>query len=200
MKEPKLFILMFIKLSATTLVILHFWILSGLCTPRRCRTNAQKHDSSASSDPGALYYNSPGNHIIHSPVVLEEEKRDEGWEKEGNWKVLVQSPNGRSVGRDRDQSAWRRRGRREAKFISNWISTTHADRDTLVAGTTSTLSGWTRTDESQVTTRSPTRNFPGVAPPAPQMHTIWKKEELPPNCMEAFQHFLLSLTDLIKTH
>lgn len=191
---------MCIRLWATALVILHFWTLSGLCSRGLCRNNAQKHDSSASSDSGALYHNSPGNHIIHSPVVLEEEKRDEGWEKEGDWKVLVQSPNGRSVGRERDQSDWKRRGRREPKYMSNWISTTHADRDTLVAGTTSTLSGWIRTDESQVMTRSPTRNFPGVAPPAPQMHTIWRKEELPLSCMEASQHLHLSSTDLIKTH
>lgn len=95
---------MCIKLSATTLVILHFWTRSGLCSRRLWHNNAQKHNSSASPDSGALYHNSPGNHIIHSPVVLEEEKRDEGWEKEGNWKVLVQSSNGRSVGRDRDQS------------------------------------------------------------------------------------------------
>lgn len=75
---------MCIKLSASTLVILHFWTLSGLCSRHLCHNNVQKQDSSASSDSGALYHNSPGNHIIHSPVVLEEEKRDEGWEKEGN--------------------------------------------------------------------------------------------------------------------
>lgn len=73
-----------IELSASTLVTLRLWTPSGLCSRRLCHNNAQKHDSSASSDSGALYHNSPGNHIIHSPVVLEEEKRDEGWEKEGN--------------------------------------------------------------------------------------------------------------------
>lgn len=52
---------------------------------------------------------------------------------------------------------------------------TYADRETLVAGTTSTLLGWTRTDESHVTTLSPMRNFPGVAPPAPQMQMIWMR-------------------------
>lgn len=66
--------------------------------------------------------------------------------------------------------------RRVDRLTKTFKWTTHADRETLVAGTTSTLFGWTKTDESHVTTRSPMRNFPGVAPPAPQMHTIWTQK------------------------
>lgn len=44
----------------------------------------------ASSDPGALHHDGPRHHIIHSPIVLEEQKCDEGREKEGDGKVLVQ--------------------------------------------------------------------------------------------------------------
>lgn len=61
--------------------------------------------SSASSDPGALDNNCTSYHIIHSPVVLEEQKCDEGREKEGNRKVLVQGSDSWSVEGDRD-SDW----------------------------------------------------------------------------------------------
>lgn len=49
---------------------------------------------------------------------------------------------------------------------------THAERDTLDAGTTRTRLGRTSVDVSHVTTRRPSRNFPGVAPPAPQMQSV----------------------------
>lgn len=50
---------------------------------------------------------------------------------------------------------------------------THAERETLDAGTTRTRLGRTRVDVSHVTTRRPSRNFPGVAPPAPQIQIVW---------------------------
>ncbi len=52
------------------------------------------------------------------------------------------------------------------------IRITHADKLTLDAGTTKTRLGCTRTVVSHETTRSPRRNFPGVAPPAPQIQMI----------------------------
>lgn len=58
--------------------------------------------SSASSHPGALHNNCTSYHIIHCPVVLKEQKCDEGWEKEGNREVFVQGSNSWSVKRDRD--------------------------------------------------------------------------------------------------
>ena len=50
--------------------------------------------SSASSGPGAFHNYCTSDHIIHSPVVLKEQKCDEGREKEGNRKVLVQGSDG----------------------------------------------------------------------------------------------------------
>ena len=66
--------------------------------------------------------------------------------------------------------------------LCRWRTTTiswrtHAERETSVAGTTRTLCGWTRTEESHITTWRPRRSFPGVAPPAPQRHAIWKQEK-----------------------
>lgn len=58
---------------------------------------------SASSNPGALNNNGTSYHIVHCPVVLKKQKCDEGWEKEGNWKVLVQGSNGWSVEGDRER-------------------------------------------------------------------------------------------------
>lgn len=58
----------------------------------------------ASSGPGSLDNNCTSYHIIHSPVVLEEQKRDEGWEEEGNGKVLIQGSNSRSVEGDRNST------------------------------------------------------------------------------------------------
>lgn len=157
---------------------------------KHCTVPAQhrsSHYSSASSDSGALDNNSSSYHIIYSPVVLKEQKCDEGWEKEGNWKVLVQGSNRRSVEGKKEIMLGLKKETQAAS--RSWESMTHADRDTLVAGTTSTLLGWTRTDESHVTTRSPMRNFPGVAPPAPQMHTIWmQNRRLLGHRMEAFPH------------
>lgn len=57
---------------------------------------------SASSGPRAFDNNCTSYHIIHSPVVLEEQKCDEGREKEGNWKVFVQGSDSRSVGEARE--------------------------------------------------------------------------------------------------
>lgn len=54
---------------------------------------------------------------------------------------------------------------------------THADKVTFEAGTTKTRLGRTKTVESQVTTRNPSRNFPGVAPPAPQIQIICIKKK-----------------------
>lgn len=53
---------------------------------------------------------------------------------------------------------------------------TYADNVTLDAGTTRTRLGRTKTVESQVMTRNPSRNFPGVAPPAPQIQIICRIE------------------------
>lgn len=47
---------------------------------------------------------------------------------------------------------------------------------TFEDGMTSTRLGAISTDVSHVTTRSPSKNFPGVAPPAPQIQIIWKGE------------------------
>lgn len=58
----------------------------------------------ASSGPGSLDNNCTSNHIIHSPVVLEEQKSDEGWEEEGNGKVLIQGSNSRSEEGDRNST------------------------------------------------------------------------------------------------
>lgn len=49
---------------------------------------------------------------------------------------------------------------------------------TLDDGITNTRLGAISTDVSHVTTRRPSRNFPGVAPPAPQIQIIWKKKIL----------------------
>lgn len=43
---------------------------------------------------------------------------------------------------------------------------------TLEDGMTNTRLGAIRTEVSHVTTRSPSKNFPGVAPPAPQIQII----------------------------
>lgn len=55
--------------------------------------------------------------------------------------------------------------------------TTHAEKVTLDAGTTRMRLGRTSTVESQVTTRNPSRNFPGVAPPAPQIQIICRNKQ-----------------------
>lgn len=61
-----------------------------------CKVHAQPstlnslHTPCASSDPGALHHDGPRHHIIHSPIVLEEQQCDEGREEEGDGKVLVQ--------------------------------------------------------------------------------------------------------------
>lgn len=47
---------------------------------------------------------------------------------------------------------------------------------TLEDGMTNTRLGATRTDVSHVTTRSPSKNFPGVAPPAPQIQMICERK------------------------
>lgn len=55
---------------------------------------------------------------------------------------------------------------------------THAERETSAAGTTRTRLGRTNLDESHVTTLRPSRNLPGVAPPAPQMQVVWLDESV----------------------
>lgn len=70
--------------------------------------------ASASSDPGTLDNNGPSHHIIYSPVVLEEQKCDEGWEKEGNGKVLVQGSDSWSVEGDGDSGY-----NREANWVKS---------------------------------------------------------------------------------
>lgn len=64
-------------------------------------------------------------------------------------------------------------GKRNAmdKFLFK-ARTVDADKVTLDAGTTRTRLGRTRTVESQVTTRRPSKNLPGVAPPAPHIQMI----------------------------
>lgn len=57
-------------------------------------------------------------------------------------------------------------------FFASSSKFTHAERETFEAGTTRTRLGCTRVDVSHVTTRRPIRNFPGVAPPAPQIHIV----------------------------
>lgn len=47
---------------------------------------------------------------------------------------------------------------------------------TLEDGMTNTRLGAMSTDVSHVTTRSPSKNFPGVAPPAPQIQIICKRK------------------------
>lgn len=73
---------------------------------------------------------------------------------------------------------WKKRrvmkaGKKKAmeKFLLR-ARTVDADRVTLDAGTTSTRLGRTKTEVSHVTTLRPRRNFPGVAPPAPQIQMI----------------------------
>lgn len=52
---------------------------------------------------------------------------------------------------------------------------------TLEDGMTNTRLGAMSTDVSHVTTRSPSKNFPGVAPPAPQIQIICKKNSYKKN-------------------
>lgn len=47
---------------------------------------------------------------------------------------------------------------------------------TLEDGMTNTRLGAISTDVSHVTTRRPSKNFPGVAPPAPQIQIICKRK------------------------
>lgn len=47
-----------------------------------------------SSGSGTLDHNGAGHHVIDSPVVLEEQERDERREEEGDGEVLVQGSDG----------------------------------------------------------------------------------------------------------
>lgn len=64
-------------------------------------------------------------------------------------------------------------GKRKAmeKFLFS-ARTAEAERETFDAGTTRTRLGRPKVDVSHVTTRRPSRNFPGVAPPAPQIQMV----------------------------
>lgn len=95
------------KLSATTWMIPAYSgnTLKGQClrvlqvhtVPAQPSVQNSLQATSASSDPGTLDNNGPSHHIIYSPVVLEEQKCDERWEKEGDGKVLVQGSDSWSV-------------------------------------------------------------------------------------------------------
>lgn len=119
----------------------------------------------------SLDHNSPCHNVIHCPVVLEEEKRDEDRKEEGDGEVLVQRSHHGSVkvkAEDNTGDKWN--SQRWEKRGLGWI--THAEKETLDAGATSTRLGWTTADVLHVTTRKPSRNFPGVAPPAPQIQMV----------------------------
>lgn len=58
----------------------------------------------------------------------------------------------------------------------DWARSTYVVMLTLDDGMTNTRLGAISTDVSHVTTRSPSKNFPGVAPPAPQIQIICKRK------------------------
>lgn len=58
------------------------------------------------------------------------------------------------------------------------FKTTYVVMLTLEDGITNTRLGAISTDVSHVTTLSPSRNLPGVAPPAPQIQIIYKRSHL----------------------
>lgn len=123
------------------------------------------------SVPSALDHNGPRHNVIHSPVVLEEEEGDEDGEEESNGEVLVERSHCGPVGDGtRLWTDWSRQDNQD--LILDCSASTHAERETLDAGTTRTRLGRTSVDVSHVTTRRPSRNFPGVAPPAPQIHSV----------------------------
>lgn len=154
------------------------------------------------SASSALNNYGPRHNVVHSPVVLEEEEGDKDREEEGNGEVLVQRPHSRAVKIERDEAKYElKQGLTEShtdalkelettnnilffllfnKYKNNSTGEknniksvkTHAEKDTLDAGTTRTQLGRIRVDVSHVTTRKPSRNFPGVAPPAPQIQMI----------------------------
>lgn len=109
--------------------------------------------------------------------MLEEEQSDEDRKEERNGKVLIQGPYGGSAGENKRRTNYILVLACFRKISRNSEDVTHADRVTLDAGTTRTRLGRTKTVESQVTTRSPSRNFPGVAPPAPQIQIICRKKK-----------------------
>ena len=51
-----------------------------------------------SSGPGAFHYDGARHHVVHSPVVLEEEEGDERREEEGDGEILVQGSDRRPMG------------------------------------------------------------------------------------------------------
>lgn len=55
------------------------------------------------SPTSALNYYGPCDNVIHRPVVLEEEERDEDGKEESNGEVLVQRPHGGAVRIERKQ-------------------------------------------------------------------------------------------------
>lgn len=120
------------------------------------------------SVPPVLDHNGPRHNVVHSPVVLEEEERDEDGEEESDGEVLVERPDRGPAG-ETEQGSY---GRIRFALVNPRRLITHAERETLEAGTTRTRLGRTSVDVSHVTTRRPSRNFPGVAPPAPQMQSV----------------------------
>lgn len=49
------------------------------------------------SAPSPLHNDGPCHNVIHSPVVLEEEERDEDGKEESNGEVLIKGPHSRTV-------------------------------------------------------------------------------------------------------
>lgn len=122
--------------------------------------------------PPALDHNGPRHHVVHGPVVLEEEERDEDGKEESDGEVLIERPNRGPADETEQEVTGRLAPSLDQVFAYVLASTTHAERETLEAGTTRTRLGRTSVDVSHVTTRRPSRNFPGVAPPAPQMQSV----------------------------
>lgn len=192
--KPRPFILTCIKLSASILMFL----CSGDTFTEPCLSSAGELFFYEKTSPGARSASMrTRSHIIwpwsawpqwfQLPCHRQSccAGRTEAWWRPGKRRQLKSSCSRlgllicRGRQRQRLQQVQKRQTEQPAKQKPFNLNT-HADRETLVAGITSTLLGCTRTDESHVTTLSPMRNFPGVAPPAPQIHTIWKQRGAEP--------------------
>lgn len=124
------------------------------------------------SVPPVLDHNGPRHNVVHSPVVLEEEERDEDGKEERDGEVLIERPHRGPAGETEQEVTGTFAPPLDQVFAHFPASNTHAERETLEAGTTRTRLGRTSVDVSHVTTRRPSRNFPGVAPPAPQIQSV----------------------------
>lgn len=124
------------------------------------------------SVPPALDHNGPRHNVVHSPVVLEEEERDEDGKEESDGEVLIEGPHCGPAEETEQEVMDRSASPLDQVFAYFLPFVTHAERETPEAGTTRTRLGRTSVDVSHVTTRRPSRNFPGVAPPAPQMQSV----------------------------